>query len=59
MSDSAGLRFRQAVEAERPLQVVGVINAYCARLAEEAGFRALYLSGAASQTLRSACLIWR
>jgi methylisocitrate lyase len=45
-SDSAGLRFRQAVEAERPLQVVGVINAYCARLAEEAGFRALYLSGA-------------
>ena len=46
MSDSAGLRFRQAVDAERPLQVVGVINAYCARLAEEAGFRALYLSGA-------------
>jgi methylisocitrate lyase len=46
MSDPAGLRFRQAVEAERPLQVVGVINAYCARLAEEAGFRAIYLSGA-------------
>lgn len=31
---------------ERPLQVVGVINAYCAMLAERAGFRALYLSGA-------------
>ena len=46
MNDSAGQRFRQAVEAERPLQVVGVINAYCARLAEDAGFRALYLSGA-------------
>ncbi len=46
MSDSAGQRLRQAVEAERPLQVVGVINAYCARLAEEAGFRAVYLSGA-------------
>ena len=46
MDDSAGLRFRQATEAERPLQVAGVINAYCARLAERAGFRALYLSGA-------------
>ena len=46
MSDSPGQRFRQAIDAERPLQVVGVINAYCARLAERAGFRALYLSGA-------------
>ncbi len=44
--ESPGQRFRQAIEAERPLQVVGVINAYCARLAERAGFRALYLSGA-------------
>ncbi|HUQ72972.1 MAG TPA: methylisocitrate lyase [Planctomycetaceae bacterium] len=43
---SSGSAFRQAVAVERPLQVVGVINAYCARLAEEAGFRALYLSGA-------------
>jgi methylisocitrate lyase len=32
--------------AERPLQVAGVINAYCALLAQRAGFRALYLSGA-------------
>jgi len=41
-----GTRFREAVETERPLQVVGTINAYCALLAERAGFRALYLSGA-------------
>jgi methylisocitrate lyase len=34
------------LEIERPLQVVGTINAYCAMLAERAGFRALYLSGA-------------
>ena len=43
---SAGERFRAALEAERPLQVVGTINAYSALLAERAGFRALYLSGA-------------
>lgn len=36
----------QALDAERPLQVAGVVNAYCARLAERAGFRAIYLSGA-------------
>lgn len=46
MHESPGLRFREAVEAERPLQVVGAVNAYCARLAERAGFRAIYLSGA-------------
>ncbi len=34
------------MEAERPLQLAGAINAYCAMLAERAGFRALYLSGA-------------
>ena len=43
---TAGARLRSAVEAERPLQVVGAINAYAALLAERAGFRALYLSGA-------------
>lgn len=43
---SAGARFRRAVEDERPLQVVGTVNAYCALLAERQGFRALYLSGA-------------
>ncbi len=41
-----GERFRAAMEAERPLQVSGAINAYAALLAERAGFRALYLSGA-------------
>ena len=43
---SAGARFRAALKAERPLQLVGVINAYAALLAERAGFRAVYLSGA-------------
>ncbi|MGB5623042.1 MAG: methylisocitrate lyase [Gammaproteobacteria bacterium] len=43
---SAGERFWQALEAERPLQVAGTINAYSALLAEQAGFRAIYLSGA-------------
>ena len=49
MSDplvSAGTRLRAALEAERPLQVVGTVNAYCALLAARSGFRALYLSGA-------------
>jgi len=43
--DSAGARFRAAVEDERPLQVVGAITAYAARLAKDAGHKALYLSG--------------
>jgi methylisocitrate lyase len=43
---SAGARLRAAVEAERPLQVVGTINAYSALLAERSGFRAIYVSGA-------------
>jgi len=43
---SAGARLRAAVEAERPLQLVGTINAYSALLAQRAGFRAIYLSGA-------------
>jgi methylisocitrate lyase len=43
---TAGARFRQAVDSERPLQVAGAINAYAALLAEHSGFRALYLSGA-------------
>lgn len=40
-----GQRFRQAVAQEQPLQVVGAVNAYAARLAEHSGFKALYLSG--------------
>ena len=43
---SAGARFRDALEVERPLQIVGTINAYMALLAENAGFQAIYLSGA-------------
>ncbi|HZZ42973.1 MAG TPA: methylisocitrate lyase [Tepidisphaeraceae bacterium] len=43
---TAGQKLRDAVEAERPLQLPGVINAYCAILARDAGFKAIYLSGA-------------
>src|SRR4249919_2468507 len=42
---SAGERFRAAVAEEKPLQIVGAINAYTARMAETTGYRALYLSG--------------
>ncbi len=42
---SQGAKFRAAVQEEKPLQVVGAINAYAARMAERVGFRALYLSG--------------
>lgn len=45
-STSAGERLWLALETERPLQVVGTVNAYSALLAEKAGFRAIYLSGA-------------
>jgi methylisocitrate lyase len=43
---SPGRRLRSAVATEIPLQVTGTINALCALLAERAGFRAIYLSGA-------------
>jgi methylisocitrate lyase len=43
---SAGARLRAVVKAQRPLQIVGVIHAYAAILAEDSGFKALYLSGA-------------
>ncbi len=42
---TAGARFRAAVAAEKPLQVIGTINAYHARLAERTGYKAIYLSG--------------
>ena len=42
---SAGARFRAAVAAENPLQVVGAITAYAALMAKHSGFNALYLSG--------------
>jgi methylisocitrate lyase len=42
---SAGKRFREALQHEKPLQVVGTINAYHALMAKRAGFKAIYLSG--------------
>ena len=42
---SAGARFRAALAAEKPLQVVGAINANHALLAQRAGYKAIYLSG--------------
>lgn len=42
---SAGARFRAALANEKPLQIVGTINAYTARMAEHTGYKALYLSG--------------
>ena len=43
---SAGLKFKQAIANNRPLQVVGTINAYTAMMAEKMGHQAIYLSGA-------------
>ena len=42
---TAGQLFRQLVTQEKPLQIAGALNAYCALLAEHAGFQALYVSG--------------
>jgi methylisocitrate lyase len=46
LDESPGSRLRRAIKEERPLQMVGTINAFCSLLAEAAGFRAIYLSGA-------------
>lgn len=45
MSKTAGQKFRDAVAAEKPLQIPGAINAYTAMMAAQAGYKALYLSG--------------
>jgi methylisocitrate lyase len=42
---SAGQRFREALAREKPLQIVGAINAYHALMAKRVGYRAIYLSG--------------
>jgi methylisocitrate lyase len=42
---SAGEKFRKAVKEEKPLQIVGTINAYHALMAKRVGYRAIYLSG--------------
>lgn len=43
---SAGAKFRQALLEEKPLQVMGTVNAYAALMAKQVGYRAIYLSGA-------------
>ncbi len=45
MKDSPGRKLRSALESESPLQIVGAINANHALLAEQSGFKAIYLSG--------------
>ena len=42
---SAGARFKAALASEKPLQIIGAINAYHAMLATQSGFKAIYLSG--------------
>ncbi|ASK33820.1 methylisocitrate lyase [Alloalcanivorax mobilis] len=44
-TESAGARFRRALAEEQPLQIIGTINAYTAMMAEQTGYRAIYLSG--------------
>jgi methylisocitrate lyase len=46
LRDTAGARFRAALAEEKPLQIVGAINAYTAMMAKTVGYRALYLAGA-------------
>ncbi len=46
MDKTAGHIFRETLGIEKPLQIVGTINAYCALMAEKTGYRAIYLSGA-------------
>ena len=45
MSETAGARFRAALVAESPLQVMGAITAYAGMMAKRTGYKALYLSG--------------
>jgi methylisocitrate lyase len=44
--NSAGKRFREALAAEKPLQIMGTVNAYAAMMATQVGYKAIYLSGA-------------
>lgn len=45
MKNSAGAKFKAAIQQEKPLQCVGAINAYHAKLAQASGFKSLYISG--------------
>ena len=56
---SAGARFRAALAAEKPLQVVGAINANHALLAQRAGYKAIYLSGGGVAAAPVACTFCR
>ena len=47
MNVSQGALFRRALVAERPLQIIGTVNVYCAMMAERVGYAAIYLSGGA------------
>jgi methylisocitrate lyase len=46
MKNTPGQKFRVAMTAEKPLQVVGTVNAYVALMAQQTGYKAIYLSGA-------------
>ena len=48
--NTPGKKFRQAIADNNPLMVVGAVNAYCAKMAEKAGHKALYLSGSGVAT---------
>ena len=52
---SRGKDFKSALKQERPLQIPGAINAYAALMAEQVGFKALYLSGGG---VANACLLY-
>ena len=56
---SSGTNFRQAVADEKPLQVIGAINAYTARMPEATGFQAPYMSGVRppARTQKFRCLV--
>lgn len=45
-TNSAGKRFKEALAAEKPLQIMGTVNAYAAMMATQVGYKAIYLSGA-------------
>lgn len=47
MQVTAGQKFRDALERNKPLQIVGTVNAYCAMMAKATGFEAIYISGGA------------
>ena len=52
-------KLKQAMDNEQPLQIVGTINAYSALLVKNAGFKAIYISGAGLIITRLVCLIWQ